>query len=403
MISPKWRLMGRYTHDLSATTEPGGLFFNTAIPNVATTLTDVPGQVFVGQLTTTVSPNTFNELSLQFSSNAIKSALRRQRDQHPQRTSGLTISELFPENRERLIPSVTVAGLLADRRPPALRQQVPELHPRREPDPRSAARTSSRAGSSSPSSRRTSSRAAPPRARSTSRAGGGRTAFQNFLHRQPRRGLRRQLRLRRAGARDRAPSSGGSATSSTCRTPGAPRRGCASTWACATRCSPASRTRTTSSPTSCPPASCAANAPPFADANGDLLVVGQGDPLNGIVVAGQNSPYGRAVNNTDKNNFQPRVGFSWDTTGERHDRRARRLRHLLRPAADGHLPAERVREPAREREPDGAEPAALQPRLGQLADDARAARRSSPPAIPSTSRARSSGTSACSASSTAAA
>ena len=58
-----------------------------------------------------------------------------------------------------------------------------------------------------------------------------------------------------------------------------------------------------------------ANAPPFADANGTMLVVGQGDATNGIVVAGQNSPYGRAVNNTDKNNFQPRVGFSWDTTG----------------------------------------------------------------------------------------
>ncbi|HXU83780.1 MAG TPA: TonB-dependent receptor, partial [Polyangia bacterium] len=37
MISPRWRLMGRYTHDLSETTETGGLFFNTAIPNIATT------------------------------------------------------------------------------------------------------------------------------------------------------------------------------------------------------------------------------------------------------------------------------------------------------------------------------------------------------------------------------
>ena len=44
--------MARYTHDLSETTEAGGLFFNTAIPNIATTLTDVPGQVFVTQLTT---------------------------------------------------------------------------------------------------------------------------------------------------------------------------------------------------------------------------------------------------------------------------------------------------------------------------------------------------------------
>jgi len=59
-VNPKWRLMGRYTYDLSATTEPGGLFFGTAIPNVATTLTDVPGQVGVVQLTTTISPKMLN-------------------------------------------------------------------------------------------------------------------------------------------------------------------------------------------------------------------------------------------------------------------------------------------------------------------------------------------------------
>ena len=83
--------MGRYTHDLSRRPKPGGLFFNTAIPNVATTLTDVPGQIFVGQLTTTIRSNMLNELSLQFSSNAIKSVYgdnvrntaRRLRPHHP--------------------------------------------------------------------------------------------------------------------------------------------------------------------------------------------------------------------------------------------------------------------------------------------------------------------------------
>jgi hypothetical protein len=57
-----------------------------------------------------------------------------------------------------------------------------------------------------------------------------------------------------------------------------------------------------------------ANAPAF-NADASRLVIGSGDPLNGIVVAGQNSPYGRAVNNTDKNNFQPRLGFSYDISG----------------------------------------------------------------------------------------
>jgi hypothetical protein len=41
-------------------------------------------------------------------------------------------------------------------------------------------------------------------------------------------------------------------------------------------------------------------------------IPGTGDPLNGIVVAGQNSPHGRGIYQLDKNNFQPRVGLSWD-------------------------------------------------------------------------------------------
>ena len=45
-------------------------------------------------------------------------------------------------------------------------------------------------------------------------------------------------------------------------------------------------------------------------------VPGTGDPLNGIVVAGQNSPYGRRVTDTDWWNFGPRAGFAWDVTGD---------------------------------------------------------------------------------------
>ena len=146
-----------------------------------------------------------------------------------------------------------------------------------------------------------------------------------------------------------------------------------------------------------------ADAPPFADANGTLLVVGQGDPTNGIVVAGQNSPYGRAVNNTDKNNFQPRLGFSWDTTGAGTTVvRGGYGIYYDQPVMGVFLQNAFVNPPV------NANPSVLNPQLsnpgsGTLADHARPGRRSSPPAIPSTSRARSSGTSACSASSTAAA
>jgi hypothetical protein len=42
------------------------------------------------------------------------------------------------------------------------------------------------------------------------------------------------------------------------------------------------------------------------------LVRGTGDPLNGIVVAGQNSSLGSFIAPRDLNNFSPRVGFAYD-------------------------------------------------------------------------------------------
>ena len=42
------------------------------------------------------------------------------------------------------------------------------------------------------------------------------------------------------------------------------------------------------------------------------LVPGTGDPLNGIIVAGKTSPWGRALFPSHKNAFAPRIGISWD-------------------------------------------------------------------------------------------
>jgi hypothetical protein len=42
------------------------------------------------------------------------------------------------------------------------------------------------------------------------------------------------------------------------------------------------------------------------------LVLGTGDPLNGIIIGGVNSPYGDAITRRDKKNFAPRLGVAWD-------------------------------------------------------------------------------------------
>ena len=58
-----------------------------------------------------------------------------------------------------------------------------------------------------------------------------------------------------------------------------------------------------------------AKAPAFADDEGVYYVVGSGDPLNGYRIAGQNSPYGRAIYAADTNNLQPRFGAAWSPGG----------------------------------------------------------------------------------------
>jgi len=55
-----------------------------------------------------------------------------------------------------------------------------------------------------------------------------------------------------------------------------------------------------------------ANAPRCANAACTTILLGTGDPLNGIVVAGQNSPFGDAIYEFDKSNVQPRIGVTWD-------------------------------------------------------------------------------------------
>lgn len=106
-------LFGRYTHDLNETQEPTGLFTANAIPNFGTTNTRIPGMTLAISLTSVLSPALVNEVTYNFSSNLIGSAVvGRSRDSD---FPGLdTIPEVFPENNAGVIPRITFSSAHAN-------------------------------------------------------------------------------------------------------------------------------------------------------------------------------------------------------------------------------------------------------------------------------------------------
>jgi hypothetical protein len=301
--------MGRYTHDLSRTTEVGGLFFTTPVPNVATTLTDVPGQVFVGQLTSTLRSNILNEVSVQFSSNAIASEYgdnaRSQRADY-----GLTIPEIYAENRNALMPTINVTGALSFIGAPQLFDN--EYKNLTFTDNVSLQRDQHtyKMGAVFAFEQKNEISGSATQGSFTFAAAGGFTAFQNFLR----------------GNRDGACGASCTYTEPELEVDANVRANryefyVQDTW----RVRPnltldyglrygiypamtdASDILTSFDPDLYDPA----RAPQMTTAG--LVVAGTGDPINGIIVAGQNSPYGSAISGTDKNNLQPRLGVIWDT------------------------------------------------------------------------------------------
>lgn len=305
----RWRLMGRYTHDLSMATEPGGLFFNTLLPNVATTLTDVPGHVFVGQLTTTIRPNLLNELSFQFSGNAIRStygenAVNR-RD-----AFGITIPELFPENRNNLVPTISFPS------PGPSLAGAPQLFDNKYRNYTVGNNLSWQRGNHSLKGglllafeQKDEWAGSETQGRFVFAAGGGRTAFQNFLtgnrdglcgvdctYTEPELEVFSQFRFNRYefylqdSWRARSNLTLDYGLRYALHPPVTDERDIVTNFS---------------------PAVWSPARAPQLNAAGSVIV-GTGDPLNGIVIANQNSPHGRAIYQLDKNNLQPRVGVSWD-------------------------------------------------------------------------------------------
>jgi hypothetical protein len=309
-LSARWRLTGRYTHDLSETRELGGLFNGIAIPNVATTETKVPGQVLAFQVKTILSNNALNEFSYQKSGNVISTT-------NPDGTKGMrsdygiNIPELFPENLTNRIPSIGVSGLSTfnsmqlyhieyvnhtftdnfslQRGNHAFKAGVLMTFEQKNENAANVTQGSfSFVASTNPT----------------------RTAFQNFMlgnadglclscsYSEAERDVTNHLRWNRYEmyAQD--------------------------TWRARKNLTIDLGVRYSLYPpitdtqnmlvTFDPSFYNAATAPQFTTAAGTLVNLSTGDWLDGLVIAGKNSPYGDAIYAFQKNSIQPRLGFSWD-------------------------------------------------------------------------------------------
>ncbi len=315
-INPNWRAMARYTHDLSKTEDVvGGLFLTTTVvvPNVASTITPVPGHVFVARLTGNLGSSTVNEFSYQFSGNEISSTTlegtRSRRSDY-----GFQSQELFAGNDGDRIPFIRITGLTT-----IGANQLFTIKYRNHTVANNLTllrgNHAFKVGGLVSLESKDENAANPTQGDFTFAAGGGRTPFNNFL-RGNRDGLcgasctygeseidiTNQLRFNRyeVYAQD--------------------------TWRVTPRLTLDLGARYSIYPgvidendvlTSFSPSLYnAANAPTFANPAGSLIVVGTGDPLNGIVIAGRNAPGGRRLYKTDKGNIQPRLGLTFDPGGD---------------------------------------------------------------------------------------
>jgi hypothetical protein len=300
------RLNGRYTHDLSETRELGGLFFGVAIPNIATTDTTVPGQILSVSLTSTFSANVVNEITFSWSGNDITTQLVGQWNRQ---NAPIPNAELFPENKSALPPTVVITGF-----PTLGAGQLFDVHyrnfnPKWNLTVASGAHTYKFGADVSWEKKN----------ENAANESQGRFTFSGLQ-------TRRTGVTSGVGLADFLLSRASAYTESQFDITNHLRFGRTELYAQDTwKVKPnlqldlGLRYQLFRLPVDTenvfdaflPELYNPAFAPTFANATGTALVRGTGDLLNGIVVAGVNSPFGRRVQQLDKNNIGPRIGFAW--------------------------------------------------------------------------------------------
>jgi hypothetical protein len=309
-LSANYRLTGRYTHDNSFTEEPGGLFNGLLIPNVATTDTNVPGQVAAAILRSTHGTSKLNELQFQFSSNTI-SDTNQAGDRNLRSSLGLNIPEIFPGNDLGVMPVVAVTGALSTIGANQLYNIQYRNYTLTDNFTWQRGTHAMKVGGLMTFEQKNENASNATQGTFTFAAGGGRTAFYNFLsgnadglcgnacsYSEAQNDVTEHLRFNRYEmfAQDSWKPRGNVTVDYGIR------------YSLYPPITDANNVLTNFLPS----AYVAANAPKCANAACTLIVPGTGDPLNGIIVAGRNSPFGNAIYAFDKGDIQPRIGVTWN-------------------------------------------------------------------------------------------
>lgn len=309
-LSPNWRLTGRFTNDWSQTQELGGLWLGLAIPNIGTTQTTTPGLVFALGVKTIVSNNALNEFTYQRSGNKIDtenpSGTRGMRSDY-----GINIPEVWGENLTNRIPSIAISGLSSIGSSQLIHINYTN-HTFTDNFSYQKGNHAFKFGGLVTFEQKNENAASNTQGSFSFVAHtgtGARSAFQNFLtgnadglctacsYTEYERDITMHLRFRRYEmyAQD--------------------------TWKMKPNLTLDYGVRyalyppvtdTNNMLATFAPAAYKGDAPPFTSAAGSLIYRNQGNWTDGIIIAGQNSPYGDAIYEYKKNSIQPRVGFSFD-------------------------------------------------------------------------------------------